>query len=546
MVGLSEGEKDFIRGGIAQDLRTDGRRRLQFRALSVQTGVIPQANGSARVRLGATEIIASVKAELGKPSILHPDKGKVSIFVDCSPTAEPMFEGRGSEELSSELSVSLQRCLLGGKSGAGAAIDLSSLIVVEGKVCWDLYIDGLVVSSDGNLLDALAAAIKVALSDTGIPKVNVSVNTASDEEPEVDVSDEEFLQFDTSSVPVIITLTKVGRHYIVDATSEEESQMSSAVSVSVNRHGQICGLTKRGGAGLDPSVIFDMISVAKHDHMNGSYTSSLSLHDVSVDDGQSALDNSSRASSPFDILTPQDVIPIETARSRFLDLVVDYFICEHVIEMVECSGSDCSQVDGKSNKRKQQEVRYEGDPRVALPLMYIANLYETLVSDVNVRLAALIGFHEKTIGLALEASGGLYRKLTQRFPKRGHCSFKRRELATSHATRTKFPELVVQEEKRVRFVVINRLAIIERPENMRMEDAEWFKRLTGRSEVAICSRDYKFYSPRHKIRRSPQAAFDIPDKSALAEDENSSLVCSSGFRSPNEFLLACSSCGIIK
>jgi len=44
---------------------------------------------------------------------------------------------------------------------SGAAIDLSSLIVVEGKVCWDLYIDGLVVSSDGNLLDALSAAIKV-------------------------------------------------------------------------------------------------------------------------------------------------------------------------------------------------------------------------------------------------------------------------------------------------------------------------------------------------------------------------------------------------
>lgn len=43
----------------------------------------------------------------------------------------------------------------------GAGIDLSSLSIVEGKVCWDLYIDGLVVSSDGNLLDALGAAIKV-------------------------------------------------------------------------------------------------------------------------------------------------------------------------------------------------------------------------------------------------------------------------------------------------------------------------------------------------------------------------------------------------
>lgn len=263
MVGLSVGEKHFIQGGIAQDLRTDGRKRLHHRPISVETGVIPQSNGSARVRLGATEVIVSVKAELGKPSPSQLDKGKVAIFVDCSPTAGPMFEGRGGEGLSTELSVSLQRCLLGGKSGEGAGIDLSSLMVVEGKLCWDLYIDGLVVSSDGNLLDALGAAIKAALSNTGIPKVNVTQD-ASDADPEVDISDEEFLQFDTSGVPVIVTLTKVGRHYIVDATTEEESHMSSAVSVSVNRHGNVCGLTKRGGAGLDPSVILDMISVSKH------------------------------------------------------------------------------------------------------------------------------------------------------------------------------------------------------------------------------------------------------------------------------------------
>ena len=43
----------------------------------------------------------------------------------------------------------------------GAGIDLSSLIVAEGKICWDFYIDCLVVCSDGNLLDALGSAIKV-------------------------------------------------------------------------------------------------------------------------------------------------------------------------------------------------------------------------------------------------------------------------------------------------------------------------------------------------------------------------------------------------
>jgi len=42
MVGLSLGEKHFIQGGIAQDLRCDGRKRLTYRPISVETGVIPQ------------------------------------------------------------------------------------------------------------------------------------------------------------------------------------------------------------------------------------------------------------------------------------------------------------------------------------------------------------------------------------------------------------------------------------------------------------------------------------------------------------------------
>nr|XP_016458625.1 PREDICTED: exosome complex component RRP42-like [Nicotiana tabacum] len=264
MVGLSIGEKNFIKGGIAQDMRNDGRKRLAYRPIYVETGVIPQANGSARIKLGPTDVIAGVKAELGKPSQAHPDQGKIYIHVDCSPTAEPSFEGRGGEELSAELTAALEGCLLGGKSGAGAGIDPSSLSIKEGKVCWDLYIDCLVISSGGNLLDALGAAIKAALSNTGIPRVQVREAASSDEQADVDVSDEEFLQFDTSGIPVIVTLIKVGRHYIVDATSEEESLMNSAVSISVNRQGLVCGLTKRGGTGLDPSVILDMISVAKH------------------------------------------------------------------------------------------------------------------------------------------------------------------------------------------------------------------------------------------------------------------------------------------
>ncbi|KAG5553512.1 hypothetical protein RHGRI_011403 [Rhododendron griersonianum] len=81
MVGLAIGEKHFIQGGIAQDLRSDGRKRLTYHPISMETGNIPQANGSARVKMGVTDVIASVKAELGKPSPFQLDKGKV--FYIC-------------------------------------------------------------------------------------------------------------------------------------------------------------------------------------------------------------------------------------------------------------------------------------------------------------------------------------------------------------------------------------------------------------------------------------------------------------------------------
>lgn len=42
MVGLSLGEQNFIKGGIDQDLRTDGRKRLIYRPIFVETGIIPQ------------------------------------------------------------------------------------------------------------------------------------------------------------------------------------------------------------------------------------------------------------------------------------------------------------------------------------------------------------------------------------------------------------------------------------------------------------------------------------------------------------------------
>ncbi|KDP23022.1 hypothetical protein JCGZ_01685 [Jatropha curcas] len=281
----------------------------------------------------------------------------------------------------------------------------------------------------------------------------------------------------------------------------------------------------------DDGLDADDDSNAAVDCIHESYRNSLPLHGVGVEEDRSSLENSCSSRASYDILTIEDVSPIESARARFLQIIVDHFIGDHLIEVadneadyVAHSGQD------KLNKRKSGDVQYEGDPRFALPLMYVANMYETLVNDVNMRLVSLNGIRDKTIGVALEASGGLYRKMAKKFPKKGSCIFKRRELATSLETRTRFPELVIQEEKRVRFVVVNGLDIVEKPSSMPIEDAEWFKRLTGRSEVAISARDYKFYSPRHKYRR---VVSNIPGLPTLpATDSSSTIANAQGFRSP--------------
>ncbi|KAK7319204.1 hypothetical protein RJT34_03922 [Clitoria ternatea] len=271
---------------------------------------------------------------------------------------------------------------------------------------------------------------------------------------------------------------------------------------------------------------------ASVDCMNESHRSCLPLHSVEVDEDRTSLETNESSRASYDTLTVEDVSPIESAKARFLQIVVDHFIHDRVIEVPD-SEADYTGPD-KMNKRRMREIQYEGDPNFALPLMYVANMYESLVNDVNIRLASLNGIREKTIGVALEASGGLYRRLAKKFPKKGPYTFKRRELATSMETRTRFPELVIQEEKRVRFVVVNGLKIVEKPTNVPIVDAEWFKRLTGRSEVAISASDYKFYSPRHKYKRGASMSLsNIPDiPSYPGADNSTTLATTQGFRTP--------------
>eukprot|EP00128_Syssomonas_multiformis_P018211 Colp12_sorted_trinity150504_noHs@17687 len=107
-MALSASEASYIINGIEQDIREDGRRRKDYRHFTIETGVVSNTNGSARLRLGSTDILVGVKAEIGEPTIESPHNGRVVVSVDCSATSSPSFEGRGGELLSLELSQALE------------------------------------------------------------------------------------------------------------------------------------------------------------------------------------------------------------------------------------------------------------------------------------------------------------------------------------------------------------------------------------------------------------------------------------------------------
>jgi exosome complex component RRP42 len=189
---ISESEAAYVRASVAADVRSDGRARLRFRPCVLETGLLPQANGSARLRLGDTDVLVSVKLEIGEPLLSAPDSGRLSVSVECCPSASPEFEGRGAAVVQAELARAMERLLLsgggghgrrtsscpsaapatpavqtGGSSGSGA-LDMQQLCVVHGEQVWVVYVDAMVLDSDGNLFDALSLCIRAALFQTRV------------------------------------------------------------------------------------------------------------------------------------------------------------------------------------------------------------------------------------------------------------------------------------------------------------------------------------------------------------------------------------------
>lgn len=80
---LSSSEKEFIAGGILHNLRVDGRGRLDYRPVQLIIDPIPQAIGSARLKLGfGGDYLVAIRAEVGRPLPEQPKRGIITCSID--------------------------------------------------------------------------------------------------------------------------------------------------------------------------------------------------------------------------------------------------------------------------------------------------------------------------------------------------------------------------------------------------------------------------------------------------------------------------------
>ena len=72
---ISQIKRDHIVNLLAKGTRTDGRGLTDVREIQITTNCIESADGSARVKLGKTEVIAGVKIIPGTPFPDTPTEG---------------------------------------------------------------------------------------------------------------------------------------------------------------------------------------------------------------------------------------------------------------------------------------------------------------------------------------------------------------------------------------------------------------------------------------------------------------------------------------
>jgi len=256
---ISKITKEKIRELLEQNKRFDGREPHEFRKFSVEFGISSKAEGSARVKLGDTEVIAGIKMDLLEPFRDTPNEGVIMVGAELNPMASEKFEMGPPAIQAIELARSIDRAVR-----ESEFIDLGKLCIKKGEKVWAIFIDIYPINDDGNLLDASALAAVFALLDTKIPEMEEDKG-----EYKVKYGEHTSKKLPLNKIPVTVTAYKVNDSFILDPTSEEEESSTMKLIISMtyddkDKDGEdasLHGVLKSGESPIEAEKLLSMMKV---------------------------------------------------------------------------------------------------------------------------------------------------------------------------------------------------------------------------------------------------------------------------------------------
>jgi exosome complex component RRP42 len=245
-------DASLIREMVSKDKRLDYRRLDQYRELVIETGFVTSAEGSARVRLGDTAVVAGVKMDVGEPFADTPDEGVLMVNAEFVPLASPEFEPGPPGEDAVELARVVDRAIRESK-----CIDFRQMCITEGEKVWMVFVDLDILDDAGNLIDAAGIAAVAALLTARIPKLK--------EDRKVDYGVWSEKKLPMTGIPVSTTFAKINGRIVADPGYAEWQALDARLTIgTVDKEGKIflSSIQKGGPDGLTADEIEYIIEKA--------------------------------------------------------------------------------------------------------------------------------------------------------------------------------------------------------------------------------------------------------------------------------------------
>lgn len=234
----------FLNKGI----RYDGRKPEEIREITLETGISKNAEGSARARIGETDVMVGIKMAVEKPFPDTPEEGMLMVGAELLPMSNPEFEAGPPSEWAVEIARVVDRGIRESK-----AVDLKKLCIEKGEKAWCINIDICTINDAGNILDAAALATVAALKNTVMPKYEDGI---------INYKELTKKKLPIQKTPISITVYKIGEHLIIDPIKDEEKASDARLTATWSDN-NICALQKGGDTPITTEDIEKMIDLSE-------------------------------------------------------------------------------------------------------------------------------------------------------------------------------------------------------------------------------------------------------------------------------------------